>query len=281
MEWLIMKTRRNTANYLQNGILVFLAILLPTVTWATPSVEWSDSKVLYVVGEGGEINGAISFVANRSLDNVEVVVSRSIASYVSPFASNIGPITKGETYTLDLKVSATVDASIGRYRGRIKLRGENFHSSPLLVTVNVWSGVADPVAGVSLAVPENWFVTEIDPDGISVRNVVQPSEISDESLQSESYFRAHRLRDANPNSLNPVDWIPSYFPAGFPVDPHSVTMTEINGLAAARMETSEIGASVHYYISSGTDIIEVVHGLQSPQFLDIYQTMLQTVGIVN
>jgi len=87
-----------------------------------------------------------------------------------------------------------------------------------------------------------------------------------------------RLRTgANPQQLAIQQWFDQFFAKGFSVSPLSRFNTTIDGRPAVRIETSEIGRTVHFYVALNADIIEVAYSLSNVQFLSDYQAVLSSI----
>jgi hypothetical protein len=147
-------------------------------------------------------------------------------------------------------------------------------------TQTKWEVVEDIVPGLSIDIPPEWVIRQEREDLASISNVAEPSPISDEALQTESHFVIRTLSGVNPRRLPISEWFDVFFSGGFAVEPWSREVVQVAGKEAVRIGASEIvGPRYHHYVARDTDIIIVAYGLYAEQFLDEYETMLNSIAI--
>ena len=266
-----------------------LGLLLVNSNALSQAISWEEGNSGAVVGQGGASVKTIHFVSNRDITNARLRVGPRLAGNVEVVSDVPETLVAGERYTATVRVSALDDAHIRERRGILVITGRTTTSrnrilrffrrpllSPFKFRVGIWEGVSDSGIGLAIAIPENWSIVELSSNTIALSNVVELSEFSDQSLQTESRFLARRIVGANSTQLPPQAWADSFFQDGFALDPIAQESVSVGGRDALRMETIEIGRNVHYYIQEGADIIEVTFGLYAEQFLDEYQILLNS-----
>ena len=266
-----------------------LGLLLVNSNALSQAISWEEGNSGAVVGQGGASVKTIHFVSNRDITNARLRVGPRLAGNVEVVSDVPETLVAGERYTATVRVSALDDAHIRERRGFLVITGRTPTArnrilrffrrpllSPLKFRVGIWEGVSDSGIGLAIAIPENWSIVELSSNTIALSNVVELSEFSDQSLQTESRFLARRIVGANSTQLPPQAWADSFFQDGFALDPIAQESVSVGGRDALRMETIEIGRNVHYYIQEGADIIEVTFGLYAEQFLDEYQILLNS-----
>jgi len=148
----------------------------------------------------------------------------------------------------------------------------------LVTGVISWPAINDSILGVSLNYPPAWTIQRDSRiNRISLSNVQHLSPISETSLSTEALLEVRLRTGANPQQLAIQQWFDQFFAKGFSVSPLSRFNTTIDGRPAVRIETSEIGRTVHFYVALNADIIEVAYSLSNVQFLSDYQAVLSSI----
>jgi hypothetical protein len=141
-----------------------------------------------------------------------------------------------------------------------------------------WPTLVNPTLGVTISHPPSWNVQPNSPSTIlNISNVENLSPESDAALAAESLFQLRLIPNANSMGLSAPDWFDHFFVRGFPVQILSRSNVLINGRSAVRIEVSEIGRTVHYYVPLGTDVIEISYSLFNPAFIGQYESMLNSI----
>jgi hypothetical protein len=147
-------------------------------------------------------------------------------------------------------------------------------------TEDSWPTYADAVnEAVEFSYPPEWETRASD-GKIVVSNVEKISEISTESLQNESYFEVRIRYNANPDGLTVSEWFDSAIrPMALDIliAESIVTVDSKEAFLAEVVEPG--GRSLHYFISSGNDVVEVYYPLYSPKFIPSYTTILESLKL--
>src|SRR5207249_8244945 len=125
--------------------LLVLTLLYSQNSWAVPTVNWNPSSVTQTVATGQSKTIMVSFVSSENISNVAVRVVPALQPFVQVNPVTFASITKGQTNSLNLIISAAVDSRLGTFEGTIQLQsgsGSKTYAKPLSVTITVEQGGA-------------------------------------------------------------------------------------------------------------------------------------------
>jgi hypothetical protein len=126
----------------------------------------------------------------------------------------------------------------------------------------------------TLSFPSDWFALG-NGDAAAFSNVSTPRPISDQTVHEQAILGIELLRDVNPQGLSIDSWFDSYFASGFSNDLIDRRLVTLAGRPAVQIELIEIGRRVHFYVPIGTSVLELSYGLTAPQFVPIYESIIQ------
>ncbi|MCU7800571.1 MAG: hypothetical protein KZQ70_10600 [gamma proteobacterium symbiont of Lucinoma myriamae] len=255
------------------GILMFSFYVYSPPTLAAPHITWSQ-KSIYKSLEG-EANSTVpvTFTTYKDIEEVYVSVVPEIAPFVSVSIESFNGFFAGEVYELELHFKVPENALIGTIEGVIQLRsGKNNLSKPLPIKLEVLS-----LGGINIESTNFWYALSSE-NTLTYSNVEYRSEMSNSSLQNESFFKIYRHVNVNPEKFNITDWFDEHFYQGGSAYIRNQMHMMIGGRDALQIEVSELGGiRVHTYIFDNVDVLEVSYGLFAPHFVVDYESMLQSI----
>lgn len=270
-------------------LAVIATLLLSSPAEAEPSIKWNPKKVEQTLQPGQSRVIETSFTALADVPSAVLRVATSIAPYVTVQPTTIEAVSKGQTVSITLNLSVPIDALPATTSGAVQLRVAESHGKkdfgktiarPLPVDVCVEWPTFDGGAslGITIDHPPTWHVTESS-NAVSFSNVEQHGDLSDASLQTESFFRVRLGVSDNPLQLPPDEWFDRFMR---PVVSENLLTEEVRAVAgrtALYVELSEIeGRRAHFYLINGANVTEVSYGLFAPSFVPLYEAMLQSLS---
>jgi hypothetical protein len=130
--------------------------------------------------------------------------------------------------------------------------------------------------GIVVDAPASWNPQSGSPNSaLRLSNVAIPSEEGESSTQSQAFFEISLRQGANGTRM-PIDtWFDQRF--GGRSDIVTKAGISVGGLPATRIQTEELGNSVHVYVALGQDIVEITFGEANVSLLSEYERMLATL----
>jgi len=269
-------------------IVLFSVLIKPAAPQNATRIVWSESHLFVTLFPGEAVSRSVQFTSAADLDQLTIGVVPAIAAFMHVDPLSLETVVGNQPQPIQLLFQAPTTAVVGTYEGTIHVRrGTATLPDTLKVTVSVASqSFSNSSLGLDMRFPLGWTAREAG--GATVfSNVTQSSEISEETLATESFFEIRRLGNAagtigplpaNPNNLPIEQWFDSYFANGGSSPLLSREVVTVGGRPAVRIEVSGIGQSVHYYIGQGTAVIEVTYGLFTPRFVGEYEAMLGSMS---
>lgn len=262
------------------GVVAVAFFLYAPPSVATPSVSWSPSSLSQTVTAGQSTTTTATFTANENAQNVTVRVVPEIAPYVTVSPSSFANITKGASYPVTVTFSAPATTSPTTVNGTIQLRQEKGTlAKPLPVTLGVVWPIFDggEDLGFSIQYPPEWIVTS-RVNTVEFSNVSERGELSESTLQTESFLQVRLLPNENPKMLSVGEW----FDESMRPLVADLLMAEryltIDSHDAIQIEQSAIGGRrVYIYVPRYSDIWEITYGLFAPNFIDDYEEIIRSL----
>lgn len=242
------------------------SVAKPVATWSSPSVE----QTLRV----GELALATTtFTVSKDMQDVTAWVTPALAPYVTVWPASFASLVKGQTYELNVAFRIPDEAPIDTFDGTVQLRqGTTTVAKPLPVSLEI-----DYPFDIDLVVPANWYI-ESRYDTLVLRNVIAPSLLSEETLQTESFFKIERLLEINKGLLPIEQWFNEKFSYRLSSEILDEYPLVINGHDAYHVEISGIpGRRAMVYIDDGANVLLISYGLHTPYFIDDYEAILNSV----
>lgn len=157
--------------------LLWSLFLFSATSGAAPTINWTPPSVTQKVATGQTITVPVAFTASENINNALVRVVPTLAPFVATNPISFSSISKGQTVTLTLTISAVASSPIGTFEGTIQLKSGGQSNAtfakPLPVTVTTVTVINTPPisnAGPNQTIPvENTVALDgsasRDPDG--------------------------------------------------------------------------------------------------------------------
>lgn len=260
--------------------------------WAQPcrpSITWTPTKIAIALAPGETKTVRVSLALNRELSSLQTKLTPSLTPYVVVLPE-IELSADLRTQAFRIKTSIPIDASPGEIEGTLHLiQNKKTIAKPLPIEITVvpFIPLTIPELGVTVEYPSNWVTRQVDGSTI-ISNAGRPiPEISEEALMTRSFFEIGRRTyplgtgssvPANQSLLPVNEWFDDYFKDGFPTELTSRANITVNGRLAIQIVAPEVGGlRAHTYISHGNEVTEVAYGLFAPQFVSVYEKMLNSI----
>lgn len=219
----------------------------------------------------------VTFVSTHGLTDFTIEPVRGIAGFIRVEPNDFAGVAANQPQQVRLAISIPSGTTPGSYEGTVHVRdGSRTLPQPLKVSLKVWQSLTSPELNLSIKYPPDW-ATRPEVEAVGFSNVQEPGPPDEVTLATQSFFHVRVLPQANPQLLQVDQWFDQYFSEGFPVEPLARTNIPVDGRPAVRIETSEIGRRVHVYVPVGPDVFVISYGLDAPQFVGEYETMLQSI----
>ncbi|TSC63824.1 MAG: hypothetical protein G01um1014106_376 [Parcubacteria group bacterium Gr01-1014_106] len=120
------------------GILVVVLILFtPAPAPADPKITWAPESLTEEIGRGQSKTISVAFTTSEDISNVTVRVVPALQPFIQVSPSALGTVGKGQTFTLNIALSAAADSPFTTFDGTIQLRGKATLAKPLPITLKV------------------------------------------------------------------------------------------------------------------------------------------------
>lgn len=172
-----MKTQRSLLPWILftlvgGGISLGLLLYSPLAT-AGPTVNWTPSAVTQAIAPGQSKTTSVSFVASGNISNTVVQIVPELQPFVQATPTTFASLVKGQTYNMNLAVSAAADSHFAVFDGTVQLRSgtslKTTFSKPLPITISVEPPGLPPDPGEA----GKATLEGIDSDGDGVRDDIQ------------------------------------------------------------------------------------------------------------
>jgi hypothetical protein len=211
----------------------------------------------------------------------------ALQPYVEPSPQIFANISPGQTNTIALTISASSSAVFGTIDGTLQLRTGNTIAQPLPIKLDIWPSTTTATGGITVSYPPDWS-SQQDGQRTVITNAPDFSQVTLENFTTFSFFAISVLGapsgspspgPANPDQLPITKWFKQYFAQGFASPLVSKSTIHVAGRDAIRITGLEIGGNEsHVYVPNGSDVIEIVFPLSSPQFNGTYEEILSSIA---
>lgn len=265
--------------------LAFIAISLVTVVYsrsstATPTISWTPSSLAAKIIAGQSTTQSATFTSSENASNVTFRVVPELAPYMKVSPATFSSVTKGELYTVQVTFAPAATATPDTHKGTIQIRqGTTTLAKPLPAQIHVvWPTFTESQnLGLSIQYPPDWYLTQ-EKNNAEFRNIKEPGELSEFTLQNESFFRVNLRLNDNPLGLPINQWFDQSVRPTISETLISEQNHIIDGHDAIYIEMSEVGGRrAHIFVFRNTDVVEITYGLFVPQFIADYEAMVQSL----
>ena len=90
---------------------------------ASPIIEWAPPVIDLTLEQGSDATATVSFTASSDLEDISFDITPSLIPYLEISPNSFRSLTKDEIYTLEIRVAASLDTTVGQFDGTIKLIG--------------------------------------------------------------------------------------------------------------------------------------------------------------
>lgn len=145
------------------GLLIVLGFVLAPAPGGPP-IAWTPAAVNEAIPAGANRTVSVSFVSSQNLSNVEVRAVPALQAYVQASPASFPNLIAGQTYVVNLALSAPPTATPGSIDGVIQLRrnGQNTIARPLPVSLNVtWQSFEGATGEVAFEYPSFGLPTRV------------------------------------------------------------------------------------------------------------------------
>jgi hypothetical protein len=258
------------------------------------TITWSVPQLTPTLFPGEIITATATFTSSAALQNPVVEAVPAISGFVTLQPKSFTAVPIGQPQEVKILFSIPTSTALGSvFDGTVHLRvGGQTLPQTLKITITIAAQLLSRVdMGLAMKYPTDWIIQQ---EGSSSFVFTTPTlqfstDINDATLQTIPLFQVGVLGPspgsaetgpANPNRLNPEQWLVAYFGYGFMDAPASTTHRMIGGYPAIQITTLGLGGrQAHIYIARGADIVEVNYGLFAPVFNLVYEAMLQSITL--
>jgi hypothetical protein len=233
-----------------------------------------------VVDLGGYIMAQHAYELKTLPNGIQVLVLGKIPPEHDGNVPDMYATSPNLDYTL--AVQTTEEGGVGAFTSHEELEASYLQllsSMQFSATDHNWQQAT--LEGFGISYPSSWIMHNVT-DGLTFSNVTTPSELSDESLQNESFFKVAVEKNRNQSALTVHEWFTGYVEPLVADVLISESDTTVSGYPAIKIVLAEVGGkTTHIYVARSTDIIEISYGLFAQKFVDTYSAMVQSIKISN
>lgn len=253
-------------------------------------VSWIPTKIVTDVGLGAPVSIPVTLTTTKALTNARIVFVPDLRKAVTVSPEVIPSLPAGQSATVTLTFQPKTTDTRKYIAGVVLLFDKNATvSRPLPVRANLlgsgdWTVASSAqTVGISAKVPPNWYAKFNDrARRLSLQNIDVIGPPSTEAFAREAVFRVVRRKEANPSQLSIEDWVTERLVPALPTPIASRTSLVVSGKPSVRIVYSEIGGdTVHIYLPSGRDIVEVSYGIFTSALVPGYEEILKTLAITD
>ena len=262
--------------------LLIASLLYSKPSAAAPGISWQPTSITETVVPGKTQVVRASFTASENMSNAVVRVDPALRSVVKLLPANLANVQQGQTVTLSIVFSSSPTALPGSFQGAIRLLiGSTTIVDSLPVTVSVvwptFDGSKD--LGITIDTPPAWYAASKQ-NAVAFSNVQETGDVSETTLQTESFFQVSVRPNDNPLRLPVAQWFSDSMRPLIADQLYSEMPLSIDGYDAVEVDISAVGGRRRYiYVARGTDVIEITFGLYAPKFIDAYLAMLNSLRL--
>ena len=125
-----------------------------------PTIAWSPTSVEQTLLPGKTTTVSVNFVASENMTEASLVVSSSLASFVTVEPCSVGRIKQNQSVSVRIVIRPRRASSLGTFIGSIGLQeaqtGEGktkLLSDAIPLTINIWAGASEHSTGLSFQAP--------------------------------------------------------------------------------------------------------------------------------
>lgn len=191
------------------GLLIVLGFVLAPSP-SGPPITWTPAAITETIPAGTGHTVSVSFVSSQNFSNVDVRVVPALQPYVQVSPTTFANLIAGQTYTVDLTLSAPDTATPGAIDGVIQLRrnGQNTIARPLAVTSSILSTTATSIVqngvAVSFVHPSDWATYSNSPDEVVLDGPTTTNALADGDQEISPDIVIRLLE--NPAGLSAADF---------------------------------------------------------------------------
>ena len=260
------------------ALLAFVFVTYSPPADAKPGITWNPSSLSEELEAGQSTTTTVTFTSGSSVRNVTVEVDPEIAPYVSVSPDSFNTLASGTSYDIDVSFTATGDATVGEYEGTIYIQQrKRTLSKQLPVELEIIGGqeVFDNI-DIAIEYPSDWYAFPSE-DVVAFSNLEYFPSSRDDTY---AYFQIRRLVNVNPLHTSIDQWFDEYFSLGFPSGISSKEIIIVDDRESIRVQTLGVGEYVNIYIPDASDVISISFSIDSSNYLNDYDSMLDTLSIM-
>ncbi|MGB7291049.1 MAG: hypothetical protein WBD99_02610 [Thermodesulfobacteriota bacterium] len=243
-----------------------------------PTISWTQSKITETISPGDSKSVEVSFVADKNLENVSVLVVAELRPYVEVSPSIVSYVNAGVPYAINIIFTAPVKAELetfdGIFDGTIQIRNKKIYAKPLPVTLSIWQSFVNQDGGYAILAPPDWqVITRTSEDTSTI--LIPPDRSPDPDLE----YIGDIIIDKFPNTDNLS--LTEFYQAPGTINLFEASMAhtsfQLNGFDAVRFE-SALGhiPSTVVAVNLGECVIEIIDDNERHQTDGIFDNVVSS-----